>query len=284
MQKYALILLLIATATCVVPVATETPQEGAAGVDVPPPVEAGVVEMSDPNDPVLLWDIERTEAAERRQSSPAELALDDWQAFKGKKHWRLTRRQGCQLARMGVSENSRPLRRVRGERPGTEGVPTQDHFGIAHVIINNRPCSHCRSWLDVMHKLSPHVGRQKKLTRPRQKWTSSLPCTGDDKPEGWDEDKWAGDWEVARMFWPMFRDEMIRVWVNGDIGYMPGKAIAWGCIKTERNKTWCWDPEKAKARGLCVLPDYGNLNGFWAKPGNGCGERTLPASVAAGGF
>lgn len=277
MFRYSWLLPVTLLLTCVFPVTDDaTDAEAFSEQEVAgAPVASPPVEMSDPNDPVLLADI----AAERR--SAAERSLSEYEQTKGVKKWRRTKLQGCQLARMGISENSRPLRRTQGDRPGTEGMLTDDHYGIAHVVVNNRPCNGCKNWMDVMHRLSPHVGRQKKLTRPRQHWTSTLPCKGDEKPEGWNDDRFAGDWEVARMFWPTFRDAVIKMWVNGDIEYMPGKAIAWGCVKTERNKTWCFDPRRARARGLCKLTGFGDLNGFWAKPGNGCGTLTIPAKVAA---
>jgi len=286
MKKYAYILLLVTGCQ----IDRSVPDAGVAVDATPDPqdevVRAEVPELPPADDPVVLADI----AASRMSTHEKMTGLSAYQLGQRERaarelaesSRRRTLRQGCQLARMGISEDSRPLRFEAGG--GTEGAITQDHHGIANVVLNNAKLG--PNWLAVMYRLSPHVGRQKELTRPRQRWTSTLPCRGAEKPDGWDEDPWTGEWEIAAPFWEKYRDAMVKAWVRHEIELAPGKPIAWGCRKDEK-RPWCTDPKRALARGLCEVPGFGELNGFWAKPGNGCEleeeePAAIPASVAAG--
>lgn len=188
---------------------------------------------------------------------------------------------------MGVSEDTRPLRRIAGG--GTEGKMTADHHGIANVVRNNlgrlllrrhRLKGKVRNWTQVMGELSPHVNRvvELKKGKPRQVWTSSLPCEGDAKPEGWDLDPQAGDWEVARMFWPGFRDDVTSRWLTNDFTPVPGKPIGWGSMSG--------DIPNALGRGMVLVPWGDGRNGFvrWPRKDEKIPQvvAVLSADVAAG--
>lgn len=233
-----------------------------AAPDQPDPIQPSPdpVEMSEPYDPI--WDADTTDHRSAYQrgrdvkvlSARLQAPVADWVR---------TRDEGCRLARMGVSEDTRPLRRRAGG--GTEGELTADHHGIAAVVKNNmgrlslkrhRLKGKAKTWVQVMGELSPHVNRVVELKpgKPRQVWTSSLPCAGDEMPEGWEDDPQAGDWEIARQFWPTFRDEVVRLWLTDDFDHVPGKPIGWGSMTG--------DIPKALARGMVLVPWGDGRNGF----------------------
>lgn len=87
------------------------------------------------------------------------------------------RSSGILLARMTVSE-------------GTSIMPLRsswkrDMQGILQVVRNNQR-DH-EGLYDALGRHSPHVARIKEYTRPRQRWTSTLPAKGKEPPELWTE-------------------------------------------------------------------------------------------------
>ena len=275
MRKYVFILHLFAVACN--SVAAEPPPAAVAAAAKSVYVEQPVT------DPIALEDIAASKMSTVEKMSGMS-AYTKWmleQEAKGRPDWPRTKRQGCQLARMGISENASPLL-----ASGLAGGLSEDHAGIASVVVNSAHLG--GDWLSVMQVLAPHVGKLKAPNRPRQVWTSNLPCTGAAKPEGWDNDKYAGDWETSKLFWVKFRDEVTSKWLAKDFHAAPGRVIAWGCRPTKKNESWCHDEDFAKRRGLCKIENYGDLNSFWAKPGNGCEvadrpkAQTVSAKTAAG--
>ena len=221
-------------------------------------LKAFEAEMEQEGDVVLVGTLS---AYQRRLANPKAAPVGPWGRTRG---------QGCRLARMCISEDTRPLRRVSGG--GTEASLTADCHGIANVVANNkgrlllrrhRLKGKVKNWEQVMGELSPHVNRvvELKTGKPRQVWTSSLPCAGDEQPEGWDADPQAGDWEVARMFWPDFRDLVTRMWLTDAFKLVPGKPIGWGSMSG--------DIPNALGRGMILVPWGDGRNGFvrWPRTG-----------------
>lgn len=198
--------------------------------------------------------------------------------------WKRTRPQGVLLNRMFVSEDGRALRLKTGG--GTCGDLTDDHRLIARVVMNNAESrSDFRGWADVMRFLSPHVTASKELTRPRQRWTSTLPGIGDDMPSGWidqrsveDGEDYDGDWRVHGPCWSELRKNGIAMWVEGPpFGDFPKdvKPSRWGndddvinFFSKKRNGELTEDAFIRRER-FCVVP-YGDLNFFIARNGRGC--------------
>ena len=187
----------------------------------------------------------------------------------GRRDWPRTRLQGVQLARMFINEDDRPLRPFPY---GTGGQITIDHKMIARVVYSNRyRRSWFRSWIHVMHYLSPHVGKIKSATRHRHEWTSTLPSFGRKKPSGWIDcdgkiKKCDGNWIIYRNYWVKFRESVIKYWMSTNFA------------EIERNtgvKPRMWGNRQdvmrflRKYRGLCVI-GVGERNFFLARDGQGC--------------
>lgn len=161
-------------------------------------------------------------------------------------------KEGILLSRMAVSEGTAimPL------------APTwkRDMAGILQVTRNNQKKS--ETLLEALGKQSPHVARIKKYTRPRQRWTSTLPARGDGPPKlwmectDWHEDKDGkkrglprgcfGVWENGIDNWERVRDH--GPWlVSERKSFLPvqGNPKAWGGVMDiwrflEVNPHMCW--------------------------------------------
>lgn len=192
--------------------------------------------------------------------------------------WKRTREQGVQLARMGVNEDSRSLRRLPG---GTEGKPTIDHRLIAQTVLNRRRAkSTFTGWLDVMKWLSPHVGKVKESKRHRHEVNAHLPANGGDPPPQWidcrDVDEGEdcdGDWRVHGPYWVETRERIVDLWLTADFDRYPVKPVQWG------NDDDVIRFLKRKGETHCVL-GIGERNFFVARDGDGCSvddEATMAA-------
>lgn len=209
------------------------------------------------------------------------------------------RLEACWVARVGINENSLPIRMLDVGPPGrlgTGGVPTDDVWGILQVAVNTTYRSDKGYFLEGLKRHASHVTRVRKVTRHRQEWTGELPCRGAEMPPSW-RDQHAvkphrrvdGDWRIAAMLWPKYRKAVIGHIMRGEAPEAcPGKPRKWG-----NRKDIC----HSRNYGWCILP-CGDLNYFLARPGQGCEltpetnpmsycengpvEMTLPASVAAG--
>jgi len=183
--------------------------------------------------------------------------------------WIRTKRQGVQLARMGVNEDSRA---INPEPYGSSGELTEDHKMIASTVVERRNRKkYFDGWLDVMRFTSPHVGRIKVSKRHRHEWTSMLPATKNSLPKNWIDCRYNksncdGDWRVHGKYWVKFRKNMIDYWMNTDFkkkheihGYKP---VMWG--NTQDVIRFLKRYEK-----MCVL-NTDTKNFFLANNGNGC--------------
>lgn len=205
----------------------------------------------------------------------SELAAPRAELHNPRLDWRRTRAQGVMLARIFISEDSRSLWPYTSDGPngpGLQGALSDDHHRIAHVVLNNSTqLPGVEGWLDVMRQLSPNVTRSKTLSRPRQRWTSTLPSRGIAVPDGWRGSPEVWD-EVCADNWARFRDQVIYLWLtlgfDADIG---GKPIAWG---NEADVA-----RGMRIRGLVRVECESCLNGFLARP-----TRGIPAKVAARGY
>lgn len=221
--------------------------------------------------------LEGLSAYQRGQVMKADMAAG---VVDEKPSWQRTRAQGVLLGRMFSSEDTRALRRRSGG--GTCGDVTADHLLIARVVMNNAESrSTFRGWSDVMRFLSPHVTASKELTRPRQRWTSTLPGYGDAMPSGWvdsrdvvDGEDNDGDWRVHGPCWVELRKKAIELWLTGPpFGDFPKdvKPKRWG---NENDVITFFGKKNKKGRfynreRFCVVP-YGDLNFFIAEDGRGC--------------
>ncbi len=270
MRALALIILAAAITTCGDP----PPDEGAAdpveadlpvaGTDtaVEPivPLPVPIVLPMEPED-VQAWVIER------RGEGP--LGVRD---------------AGVLLARMTVSEGTslQPLR--DGWKKDLQGI-----LQTARIMQWRR-----ETLWDSLSRLSPHVAMIEEYTRPRQRWTSTLPAEGDEAPSGWTEcATWYkankrmhglpkgcnGVWEAGNKNWVIVRDYAISLVMSDEEPpqAVQGYPTTWGGIMDiwtymERNPNACW------------LPSPGTAGYFFGKkgvPGNVCQEvppRTLKKS------
>jgi hypothetical protein len=195
--------------------------------------------------------------------------------------WERTRAQGVALARIVVSEDTRVIRDRQPDCKascGTSGALSPDAHGIALTVEENAKVMRgVKSYMDVMQRLSPHVTGAVPTNRARQAWTSTLPATGKEQPEGWVESR-DGNWKSYANNWVAFREEMVQTWLGGSMEkVVPHPPLAWGNAE---------DYERFKLeRGLCRLPCIGCVNTFAAKKGTpGClneEKKTLPASLPA---
>jgi hypothetical protein len=118
--------------------------------------------------------------------------------------YRRTRKEpGVLLGRMTVSE-------------GTSIMPLHpswelDMQGILQVTRTNQRSG--EQLYDALGRHSPHVAKIRKYTRPRQRWTSTLPAKGSDLPELWIEcTRWDEDDKGNRQGHPAGCN---GVWFNG---------------------------------------------------------------------
>jgi hypothetical protein len=161
--------------------------------------------------------------------------------------------EGILLSRMAVSEGTSimPL------------APTwrRDMRGILQVTRNNQKKS--ETLLDALGKQSPHVARLKKYTRPRQRWTSTLPAKGDKPPPLWVECTYwyehektgkksglprgcFGVWENGIDNWKLIRDYGPDLVAEREpLLPVQGNPKAWGGVMDiwsflETNPHMCW--------------------------------------------
>ncbi len=237
--------------------------------------------------------------------------MQDWSAEQRKTAERY--RYGCQLARTGASENTRPLRELgagaEGHK-GTAGHPTEDVWMIHQIAVNTMPSKGKEDHLTPLYGLAKHAGHVNGLKLPkrhRQELMKAFSCTGSKPvpppPEAWidardvedpEKNRNDGDWRVHGPHWVKYRDRVIKAYLRGRISYpCPGIPRRWG--------NWedvCADRNMA---GWCILA-CGDLNYALARVGEGCeltsdtdprilcveqrtghgSTETLPADVAAG--
>ncbi|MCZ6870585.1 MAG: hypothetical protein O7G84_13870 [Gammaproteobacteria bacterium] len=221
----------MAVTTCALPV--EAPASDPVAVDIPDAEvpAAPLVEI------VLPLEAEDVQAfvIERRGEGP--LGVRD---------------AGVLLARMTVSEGTslQPLR--EGWELDLQGI-----LQVARITQLRR-----ETLWDSLSRLSPHVAMIEEYTKPRQRWTSTLPARSDGAPSGWTEcTTWYrangrqhglpkgcnGTWKAGHKNWVTVRDYAINLVLSPDEPpqAVQGYPTTWGGIMDiwtymERNPHACW--------------------------------------------
>lgn len=254
MRKIAFTLLVLTVSTCALPVEAPTSNE-------PEPVAVDIPDAGTPDEPVeivLALEPEDVQAFEIERRGEGPLGVRD---------------AGVLLARMTVSEGTslQPLR--EGWKLDLHGI-----LQVARITQFDR-----ETLWDSLSRLSPHVAMIEEYTRPRQRWTSTLPARGDEAPSGWAEcTTWYrahgrqhglpkgcnGTWEAGHRNWVTIRDYAISLVLSDEEPpqSVQGYPTTWGGIMDihtymERNPNACW------------LSSPGTAGYFFGKrdvPGNEC--------------
>jgi len=163
-----------------------------------------------------------------------------------------TRDAGVLLGRMTVSEGTslQPLR--EGWKLDLEGI-----LQVARITQLKR-----ETLWDSLSRLSPHVAMIEEYTRPRQRWTSTLPAFGEEAPSGWEEcTTWYrahkrqhglpkgcnGTWKAGHRNWVTIRDYAISLVESNEEPpqAVQGYPTTWGGIMDihtymANNPNACW--------------------------------------------
>lgn len=185
-----------------------------------------------------------------------------------------SRAQAVLIARAAASEDTRVLRDRQPDcraACGTSGTPSPDSLAIMRVVEVHAEVRGL-SFEAAVRELAPHATGTRPPTRPRQRWTSTLPATGKAQPAGWVTER-DGPWPAFAENWVSFREQVVEAWLGGELGvFVQMRPVTWG---TEE------DYERFReVRGLCRLPCQGCSNVLAGKRGDPMCLPEPPARAA----